>query len=221
MTMRSRIDLVLRFTRQGASPSRIWTLLQIRKALAGCHSVLDIGCGPDSALADFGFERLVGFEGYAPSLEKAAKHGTHHELVLGKVQELEQHFKPSQFDACIALDVIEHLPKAEGLQMLRAMEKIAAKRSIILTPSGFLPQGHTEGADLQEHLSGWDPGEMRQQGYRVTGVLGPKSLRGEYHNLKRSPEWLWGSVSLLGQICYANWAPSRAAAIICVKNTAS
>lgn len=216
--MRSQSDLVRTLRTQGASPSRIWTLLQIRKALSGCQSVLDIGCGPDSALAIFGFERLVGFEGYAPSLEAARRKGTHHELVLGNVQDLERHFGLGKFDACIAIDVIEHLTKVEGVRMLRAMECIAARKSVILTPNGFLPQGHTDDADLQEHQSGWEPAELRELGYKVAGVLGPKNLRGEYHKLRRGPEWLWGSISLVGQVLYTRWVPSKAAAILCVKS---
>jgi len=216
--MRSRTDLVLTLRRQGASPSRIWTLIQIRKALVGCKSVLDVGCGPDSPLALFGFERLVGFEGYAPSVEAARRKGTHHDLVLGQVQDLEKHFRPGQFDGCIALDVIEHLTKSEGWQMLRAMEKIASRKIVILTPNGFLPQGHTDEADLQEHQSGWEAGELRGFGYSVAGVLGPKGLRGEYHKLKRGPEWFFGGISLAGPFWYTRWVPSRAAAILCVKN---
>ncbi len=219
--MRSVSELIRALRLRGASPSQILTLLQVHSALQGCESVLDIGCGPDSPLASFGFNRLVGFEGHAPSLQTAARKGTHHQMVLGKVQDIDQHFEKAQFDACVALDVIEHLPKNEGLQMLQGMERIARKKSLVLTPNGFLPQGHTEGADLQEHLSGWQPAEMRRLGYRVAGVLGPKCLRGEYHRLRRSPEWFWGPVSLIAQILFARWFPSRAAAILCVKRITS
>ncbi len=215
--MRTASELVQSLQQQGASPSQIWTLLQVRRALKDCRSVLDIGCGPDSALARFGFDRLVGYEGYEPSLRAAAQKRTHHQLVLGKVQELGEHFGAGELDACVALDVIEHLPKSEGWQMLQSMERIAARKCVILTPNGFLSQSHSEGGDLQEHLSGWEPAEMRQHGYLVQGVLGPKSLRGEYHKLKRQPEWLWGSISLPGQIVFARWLPSAAAAILCVK----
>ncbi len=215
--MRSPFEMIQLLRRQHASPSQIWTLLQVRHALKDCRSVLDIGCGPDSPLAAFGIEQLVGYEGYEPSLQAAAKKQTHHKLVLGKVQELAQHFRARELDACVALDVIEHLPKAEGWQMLQAMERIAARKCVILTPNGFLPQGHSERADLQEHLSGWEPAEMQQHGYAVSGVLGPKWLRGEYHKLTRQPEWFWGGVSVLGQIAFAQWVPSQAAAILCVK----
>jgi len=215
--MRSPLELVGVLRNRKASPSQIWTLLQIRNALSGCRSVLDIGCGADSPLTAFGFEHLVGYEGYEPSLQAAARKRTHDELILGRVEELDRRFGVGQVDACVALDIIEHLPKPEGWEMLRAMERIAARTCVILTPNGFLPQGHSEVADLQEHFSGWLPSEMRQQGYAVAGVLGPKCLRGEYHKLQYRPEWFWGSISLLTQISFTRWFPSQAAAILCVK----
>ena len=98
------------------------------------------------------------------------------------------------------------------------MEKLARKRVVFFTPSGFLQQGHTNSDDLQPHLSGWTPAEMQQLGYQVIGLLGPKSLRGEYHRLKRRPDVIWGLVSLAGQCVWSKRHPDTAAAILCVKN---
>lgn len=179
--------------------------------------MLDVGCGSDSALSMFGFDHLVGIEGYASSLETARKNQTHHELVLGDVRYLERYFHPGQFDACVALDVIEHLTKADGLKFMAAMESIALRKVVFLTPNGFLSQRHAEQADLQEHLSGWETEEMQGHGYHVAGVLGPKKLRGEYHKLKHRPQWLWGIISLLGHILHTRTTPKKAAALLCVK----
>jgi len=212
-----RIPLVLTLLRRGVAPSQIVTLLQIRRALRTCREVLDVGCGPDSALSLLGFERLEGIEGYLPSVEAAKQKHTHHQVVLGDVRFLERHFRAGQFDACVALDLIEHLTKKDGRKLMEAMESIARSKVVFLTPNGFLPQSHAEKADLQEHLSGWEAAEMRRLGYAVAGVLGPKSFRGEYHHLKRRPQALWGVLSLLGHFFYTRWAPSRAAAILCVK----
>jgi len=92
----------------------------------------------------------------------------------------------------MALDVIEHLAKEDGLRLMRAMEKISRRKVIFFTPSGFLPQCHLEKNDLQEHLSGWEVAEMKQHGYQVIGMLGPKALRGEFHNLKWRPKFFLG-----------------------------
>lgn len=214
----SRFALLRKLRGKGVAPSQMATLFQVRKALGGCDSALDVGCGPDSALSLLGFPRLVGIEGYAPDVEKARANQTHHDLVLGDVRCLDQYFRPGQFDACVALDVIEHLPKEDGIKLAQAMERIARRKVLFLTPNGFLPQRHAERADLQAHISGWEPAEMERLGYKVQGVLGPKSLRGEYHRLKYTPESFWGVVSLLGHFLFTRWAPAKAAAILCVKS---
>jgi hypothetical protein len=168
-------------------------------------------------LRHFGFENLAGIDGYEPSVLEARSRGAYKEVLLGDVRNLSQYFKPGQFDACVALDVIEHLPKEDGFQLMRSMEAVARHKVVFLTPNGFLPQRHTETSDLQEHLSGWNPSEMRGRGYRVAGVLGPKCLRGEYHRLKWRPEAFWAIVSILGHFACTRWIPERAAGILCVK----
>lgn len=212
-----RIALLRTLLRQGLPPSSVVTLLQIRSALRDCSSVLDVGCGPASNLRHFGFGRLVGIDGYEPNVTAARRDGTHDHLVLGDVRELGNLFRENEFDACVALDLIEHLTKPEGMALLQSMERIAARRVVLLTPNGFLPQRHAEQSDLQEHLSGWDCAEMRALGYRVVGALGPKCLRGEYHRIRWKPAALWSLVSLAGHLLFTRWVPARAAAILCVK----
>lgn len=200
-------------------PGQIATHLEVHRALAGCETVLDVGCGTNSVLSLFGFKRLVGAEEYAPSVDKARATGTHHEIIQADARKLENHFKPGEFDACVALNVIEHLTKQDGLLMMSSMELISAKKTVLLTPNGFLRQSHAEDKDLQEHLSGWEVDEMRKLGYAVTGILGPKSLRGEYHMLIRKPKLFWGIVSLLGHFLQTRANPEKATAILCVKHT--
>jgi len=192
--------------------------LELRQALADCDSVLDVGCGPVSTLRCFGFKHLTGIEGYPPSLETAKKNATHDQLILGDIRELDRLFKPGQFEACIAVDVIEHLTKEDGLKLIEGMERIASRQVILSTPNGFLPQRHAEKDDLQEHLSGWDTKEMEGFGYRVIGILGPKKMRGEYHRILWRPKFFWGVVAWILHVLWTRWHPASAAAILCVKN---
>jgi SAM-dependent methyltransferase len=215
--MRNMISLSWTLLRNGFDPNAIVTLLELRHALKDCHSVLDVGCGSSSSLRHFGFKSLTGIEGYFPDAEKARKNATHDELLHGDVRQLEKFFQPGRFDACVAMDVIEHLTREDGMELIRDMERIASKKIVFFTPSGFLPQGHTENADLQQHLSGWEPAEMKSLGYSVIGMLGPKSLRGEYHVLRRRPKIFWGLVCILAHFIWTRWRPAGAAAILCVK----
>lgn len=215
--MRNPIDLVFTLLKAGEDPSQILVRLALRKALLGCESVLDIGCGASMTMRYLGVPHPVGAEGYPPSVEKARANNTHDELVLCNVAELSSRFEPGQFDACVALDVIEHMKKPDGLKLMEDMERIAKKRVVFFTPSGFLSQGHTDSDDLQVHLSGWEPSEMEGHGYEVFGLLGPKKWRGEYHMLKKKPAAFWGLMSLAAQCAWSKHHPEDAAAILCVK----
>jgi len=75
-----------------------------------------------------------------------------------------------QYDALLMIDVIEHLDKADALEVLRAIPTIA-ERSIIFTPRGFMPQDRDNyglgGDHWQTHRSGWEPEELEDLGYDV------------------------------------------------------
>jgi hypothetical protein len=72
---------------------------------------------------------------------------------------------PKSVDTIFLLDVIEHVEKEEGLQLLRETEKIARQQIVLFTPLGFMPQEQLDGEDAwnlnggawQEHKSGWLP----------------------------------------------------------------
>jgi ubiquinone/menaquinone biosynthesis C-methylase UbiE len=215
--MRGKFDLITHLAREGCDPNEIAVKLALRKALLGCKTVLDVGSGVARTMRQLGVEYAVGAEGYLPSLEIARRQNTHDEYVQCDVRKLGEHFQTEQFDACIALDLIEHLNKKDGLKLIADMERIARRRVVFLTPSGFLPQGNTEAGDLQAHHSGWEPEEMKRLGYRVYGQLGPKKLRGEYHRLKYRPNVFSGMVSFAGQMLWSKRHPQSAAAILCVK----
>jgi SAM-dependent methyltransferase len=219
--MKSGTSLTLELLKQKSDPAEIVVKLALRKALLGCESVLDVGCGASPTMRQLGVYRAVGIEGYKPSVDRAKQLNTHDEMIHGDVRELGQHFRPRQFDACVAFDVIEHLAKPDGVKLMQDMEKIATKKVVFFTPCGFLPQRHATNDDLQEHLSGWDPVEMNNYGYKVTGLLGPKKLRGEYHAIKGRPRIFWGVVSLFGHFLETRNHPEKAAAILCVKDLTS
>ncbi len=199
------------------NPSLLTLIGELRSTLRHCETVLDVGCGNSSPLRFLPKVHLVGLEGYAPALEEARRARTHDEYFSGNVKHLGDVFPSRRFDACVALDVIEHLDKEDGWRMLADMERLATRRVIIFTPNGFIPQRSQHG-DLQEHLSGWTAQEMRQRGYRVLGMYGLKSLRGEYHRVKFQPRAFWVLVSMLTHYFYTRTRPEKAAAIYCAKD---
>src|SRR5262245_38583150 len=109
--MRNPFTLIWTLAKRGADPGTVVNWLEYRRARRGGAGLVAVGCGPESSARLFGFERLVGIDGYAPSLETARRTSTHDELVLGDIRELDRLVGVAQFDACMALDVIEHLSK--------------------------------------------------------------------------------------------------------------
>lgn len=215
--MKSRLTIIAELLMQGFDPNAILFRLALRRALIGCDSVLDVGCGVSAKLRQLGVPNTTGFEGYQPDFEEAKRQNTHNQIIQGDARNLAGYFPPKQFDACIALDVIEHFTKEDGLKLMHDMEKLAKKKVVFFTPKGFLPQRHAADDDLQVHLSGWEPDEMKGYGYEVFGQLGPKFLRGEGHILKKRPAIFWGLVSWACQIAWIDSHPDEAAAIFCIK----
>jgi SAM-dependent methyltransferase len=199
-----------------SNPGMAALLWELRRTLAGCHTVLDVGCGEASPLRYLPTLHLTGLDGYAPSLERARAQKTHDAFQAGDVRKVGELLAGKKFDAVVALDVIEHLTKEDGQRMLAGMERLATRRVVIFTPNGFVPQ-RSQNGDLQEHLSGWEPAEMRQAGYEVLGMHGPKRMRGEYARLRHRPRAVAGLVSLAAHFLLTRLHPEKAFSIYCIK----
>lgn len=192
-------------------------LLQ-REIIGNCESVLDVGCGSNSPLR-FCSDRLsysCGVDAFEKSIEISSARKIHNEYRLMNVMEIGNHFKEGSFDCVLASDLIEHLTKEDGRQLLKLMERIARKKVIVYTPNGFLEQREYDSNTMQVHLSGWSINEMRKLGYRVTGVNGLKYLRGERACFKGEPYFLWKRLSLFTQV-FTSPFPRWAFQILCVK----
>jgi SAM-dependent methyltransferase len=183
-----------------------------------CRSLLDVGCGfnsPVQCIVDRP-RRLVGVDAFAAVIQQSRDRGIHDEYFLCGALEINTIIPPKSFEVVLASDLIEHLDKQDGHQLIAAMEKIARKKVIIYTPNGFLPQGQEYNNPMQEHRSGWTPGEMRSLGYRVAGIQGLKSLRGHMSEVRRRPARFWQTVSLASQSITTRW-PRYAFRLFCVK----
>lgn len=182
-----------------------------------CETLLDVGCGSDSPIRHFSrhLKYTVGVDAYEPAIAISKERGIHDEYKVMNVLDLDI-FPQKSFDCVLAASVIEHLPKKDGYRLISMMERIARKKIIILTPNGFLPQSGWDENPYQQHLSGWDPVEMKNLGFRVVGVNGWKQLRGERSTIRWRPHAFWLRVSMLSQYLVQRY-PQYAFEIICVK----
>lgn len=87
------------------------------------------------------------------------------------VRKLREIFMPKSFDLVLALDIAEHLEKAESKSLIKQCEEIARKAVIIETLKGYIPQNLDilgyGGHEFQTHRCGWEPEELKEMGYKV------------------------------------------------------
>lgn len=140
----------------------------VKKAIKETDVVMDIGCG----IAPMNYFRpklhllVEPWKEYSDIL--AYRHAGDKSVVILRTGALEalQLLGDNSVDSIFLLDVIEHMEKGVGHQVLREAERVAREQIVVFTPLGFMPQ-HVEdgtadgwglgGATVQEHLSGWEP----------------------------------------------------------------
>jgi len=190
----------------------------LEKELRGSKSVLDVGCGSNSPLLkirkNFYSE---GVDVFGPSIKESKKAKIHDKYKVGDILNISRFFKPKSFDSVIALDVIEHFDKKEGLKLMDYLENIAKKKVIIFTPFGFTQQHPSDGNPFQKHKSGWYIEDFKKRGYTVYGMRGFRFIRGEYATIRYKPWFFWGTVSSMSQFLVYNY-PKVAYQLLAVKN---
>jgi len=199
----------------------------LRRELKNCSSVLDLGCGPNSPIKHTDVPFSVGVEAYKPYFEESKKKRLHNRYILEDITKVK--FRPGSFDAVMMIDVIEHLQKKEGNELLKKAEIWAKKKVIVSTPNGFLPQKNIDGNPLQLHHSGWLIKDMRKLGYKAYGMAGWKFLRKEndskginqegdiFSTIRFPPRVFWLIISELTQLV-TYFFPSLAFSVFYVKN---
>jgi SAM-dependent methyltransferase len=200
------------------------TVFCLQKNLKDCETVLDLGCGPSSPLQYCeNIKSSVGVEAFQPYLEESKRRNIHTGYIQDKVENVT--FPEKSFDAVIMIELIEHLPKELGSEMLEKAQGWAKKKVIVSTPNGFLPQRERDSNPLQKHLSGWGLNEMKNLGFECYGLSGLKSLRREAPeiveendftaSIKNKPRFFWFIIATLSQT-FTYYFPKSAFEILCV-----
>jgi SAM-dependent methyltransferase len=157
--------------------------------------VLDVGCG----YGKWGFltkrffwltadgtptavPEVWGVDIFGNHLEELRRQGIYDAVAVADAARLP--FRDRSFDTVIATELIEHLPKEQGLTLLGEIERVARKAVILSTPTFEDLRGGSEGLHgfnpHEAHLSHWRPAEFRRRGYRCYGVgvkRGPRAVR--------------------------------------------
>ena len=144
------------------------------------QSILDIGCGLGNPIATINRHRsfyTIGLDRFPPSIKECKRMRRHDDYIICDVNFLP--IRTKSIDVIHCLQLIEHLHKIEGLNLIQEFDRIARHQVILATPVGFLhiKHGHKENpTDI--HKSGWVPSELKGFGYKVRGIDGLKCVSG-------------------------------------------
>jgi SAM-dependent methyltransferase len=137
--------------------------------------LIDIGCGYGllgyilkvSSLLSRSSIRLIGID-----INKEYLHylisckNIYDDLILASASNLPLRTKCA--DVSIAIEVIEHLNKSSGLNMLQELNRITRNRIILTTPNNF--HQVFKAVNIYEvHHSGWTVNELRRFGFKIRG----------------------------------------------------
>jgi SAM-dependent methyltransferase len=170
--------------RAALRPDHAGRLIQELAATGEIRSALDIGCGASSPLTCLRpTVRTLGIDASASAVETARQRQVHDDYLVGDILELEPseilaRARVDRFDLVTLFDVVEHLPRRLGFQLLEQCEALTSKWIVVQTPNGFLPQGPEFGNEYQRHHSGWFPHDFESLAYSVRGCDGLKRFHG-------------------------------------------
>lgn len=198
--------------------NNIFFYRMLENKLTDCKTILDVGCGHSSAVGMIHRNfKSEGIDIFKKTLNESKKRKLHDSYRLGDITKLTKIYKKNSFDACVAIDVIEHFTKKEALKLIGDMESIAKKKVILLTPNGFYEQDDYDGNPYQQHKSGWRTDELARLGYKVFGLRGLQVLRDDHASIRFKPWIFWGFCSFISEIlCYP--FPSISFDLFAVKN---
>ncbi len=147
-----------------------------QKLIGEGKTILDVGCGDGELMrvikkADW---EVTGIDIYPASLAIAKKTGAYTTLIKSEVVSACKKLisQKKKYDIVICSQLIEHLKKPAGLELITLMEKLAKNRVYISTPRGYVDQyeQYLEINPFHKHLSGWTIAEFKNLGYQVYGV---------------------------------------------------
>lgn len=78
---------------------------------------------------------------------------------------LSKFLKEKYFDLITCFDMIEHLTKEDGYQLIQNIELLSNDKIIFLTPIGEVAVGQDK-QQFHSHLSGWVPEDFIKLGYK-------------------------------------------------------
>lgn len=110
---------------------------------------------------------MVGIDLAKPYLAFVKRFRAYNDLVLCDIRK--PPFRKKALDIVLAMEVLEHLPKKDGIAFIGEVKKVAKERIVLTTPNGYYAQAALSGIETERHLSGWTVSELKKFGFNVKG----------------------------------------------------
>ena len=136
------------------------------------NSLLDVGCGRGiigALMRIYRFPQIVvGVDIFNEYLAFCRKMGFYDQV---KKHDLRKPlpFYNKEFEVSTCIEVIEHLDKDDGINLLTELERVS-ENVIVSVPTKYFPQKAYDSNIHQKHACGWSAKEFRKRGYTVLGV---------------------------------------------------
>lgn len=120
------------------------------------RSAIDIGCGPGYFTRELSIKdwRTTAIDTDSQNIENAKRYSL--QTQLGDALGILMTFPESHYGLVLALEIIEHMPKTYGKQLLVEVNRVLAPNAklIISTPNKYSPEG-LKGYYYGEKIAGW------------------------------------------------------------------
>lgn len=197
----------------------------LRDGIGEAKTILDLGC-EDGRLLDLLSDgkdwKVTGVDIFQKNVKGAAKRRIFVNAIKGDIVQIAKKLikEEVKFDVVFCSQVIEHIDRKDGEELLSIVDKLARKKVIMGTPRGFMEQPHAFLGDNphQVHKSGWSEDDFKKRGYKVYGIgFGPVwSEEGLGRNYSKPVALLASIISYaVSPIVY--YFPFLAAGILCFK----
>lgn len=107
--------------------------------------------------------RIDGIEG-CPTYLTPVHEYAYNRIMIGEAIETLREVGDNAYDIVLAIDILEHFTKPDGLKFLAELKRVAKQAVLVSTPKEFHSQ-EIEANPYENHRSHWTDEELKQEGY--------------------------------------------------------
>ncbi len=197
----------------------------LRDGIGEAKTILDLGCEDGrllTLLSDGKNWKVTGVDIFQRNVKETAKKKIYIRAIKGDVVETSKKLikEKKKFDVVFCSQVIEHIDRKKGEDLLSLVDKLARKKVIMGTPRGFMeqPEVFLGNNPHQVHKSGWSEDDFRKRGYKVYGIgFGPVWSEEGLGRTYSKPLALLASIISYAFSPIVYYFPFLAAGILCFK----